>query len=96
MSKELAHGSELYVWYRCDTRQLEAVTSQGQGLLERIATRCGISGRLLLRREAGTLMEHFCVPAARRADFEAALAEQQALLPTDFPARHAEWFEPWP
>ena len=87
---------ELFVWYRADTDEAARITAAAQGLIARIAARCGVQGRLLQRDDAAsTWMEHYRTDGA--AETVAALrAEMRDGWASDLPERHVEAFAPLP
>ena len=95
---------ELFVWYRVDDRNADALRAEVESLQRSLEQRHpGLRARLLIRREAGrqTWMEIFTRPPRAPDDVggidaatEAAIAAAaQALRPLLASDRHVEAFE---
>ncbi len=101
MDKTGTTAEELFVWYRCEDIPATVLLTAIRQILDGVATRCGVHGRVLMRQDsAATWMEHY-VPRAGvpvetlRLALAESVAEAAAVLRTDghvMPPRHIEAF----
>ncbi len=86
-------ATELFVWYHCEAADSARVLALARQLLEEVALRCGVRGRLLARQDQrNTWMEHYAPDSDQVAGLTLALEQALAGLNQPFPQRHTEAF----